>query len=226
MSANLRNGGADPGALADLVHRVAPHAVLVQELTPEQARALAAVMPAGELAPARDHQGMGIALRMPGTVRRLPLPGRDALLTELAPDGLPRVELVNVHLIAPHVLPLWRTLTTRRGQVRGLLRHLGQGPRRARVLMGDLNATPVWPAYRRLVPRLTDAAVAAARGNGHRPQRTWGPWPGAPGLFRIDHALVSGLTVLALQVLDLPGSDHRAVVVDVGPPGPGVGDPG
>jgi endonuclease/exonuclease/phosphatase family metal-dependent hydrolase len=216
MSANLRNGGADPAALAELVRRVAPDAVLVQELTPEQAKALASVMPAGQLVPARDHHGMGIALRAPGAVRRLRLPGRDALVTELVLDGLPRVEAVNVHLTAPHVLPAWRTLAHRRGQVRGLLRHLGESPSRARVLMGDLNATPVWPAYRRLVARLADAAEAAAHGNGHRPQATWGPWPGAPRLFRIDHALVSGLTVLALQVLPLPGSDHSAVVVDVG----------
>ena len=32
MTANLRNGGTGPAALADLVHRVAPDAVLVQEL--------------------------------------------------------------------------------------------------------------------------------------------------------------------------------------------------
>lgn len=218
MSANLRNGGAEPAALADLVRRVAPDAVLVQEITPEQAKALAGVMPAGQLTPARDHQGMGIALRAPGTVRRLRLPGRDALLTDLALDGLPRVELVNVHLTAPHVQPTWRTLAHRRGQVRGLVRHLSAGGLRARVLMGDLNATTVWPAYRRLVARLGDAAVAAALGNGHRPQATWGPWSGAPRLLRIDHALVSGVSVLALQVLPLPGSDHSAVVVDVGLP--------
>ena len=41
LTANLANGAADPGAFADLVEAAEPDVVLVQELAPEQAEALA-----------------------------------------------------------------------------------------------------------------------------------------------------------------------------------------
>ena len=86
------------------------------------------------------------------------------------------------------------------------------------MLVGDLNATPVWPVYRHLAARLTDAAVAASRRHGRPTQRTWGPWPGSPRLFRIDHALVHGVAVDDVRVLPLPGGDHCALVVDLAVP--------
>jgi endonuclease/exonuclease/phosphatase family metal-dependent hydrolase len=76
LTANLANGAADPSAFADLVEAAEPDVVAVQELAPEQAEALARVLPFGKLEPARDHHGMGIALRAPGSVRRLSLPYR------------------------------------------------------------------------------------------------------------------------------------------------------
>jgi endonuclease/exonuclease/phosphatase family metal-dependent hydrolase len=86
------------------------------------------------------------------------------------------------------------------------------------VLVGDLNATPLWPVYRRLALHLTDAAVAAARHHGRPVQRTWGPWPKAPRLLRIDHALVHGVAVADFQVMPLAGGDHSAIVVDIAAP--------
>jgi endonuclease/exonuclease/phosphatase family metal-dependent hydrolase len=190
----------------------------VQELGRSQARALRKVLPHGVLEPADDYFGMGIALRQPGQVRRLPLPYRDGRVAEIALNGNGadgHVEIINVHVQAPHSLRSWSAYRNRRGQLRGLERHLDARPEQRRVVVGDLNATPKWPWYRRVSERLVDAAVAAAEQNSHRPQATWGPWPGSPRLLRIDHALVHRLAVEDFRIMPIVGSDHSAIVVDL-----------
>jgi endonuclease/exonuclease/phosphatase (EEP) superfamily protein YafD len=217
ISANLRYGRADPEAFADLVRREDAAVVAVQELGPRIAETLGALLPHGKLEPTPEGFGMGVALRRPAAVQRLPLPHRDARVVRLEPEDWPelreRVEILNVHISAPHtrVPHCWRD---RRGQVAGLEAYLAssQGPR---ALVGDFNATPLWPAYRRLVAWLDDAALLAARREGRAPARTWGPTPDAPRLLRIDHVLVDALAVRAFRVVALPGSDHSAVVVDL-----------
>ena len=217
VSANLWNGGADPAAFADFVASVAPDIVAVQELSPEQAEALASVMPHGRLEPRRDYCGMGIALRQPGVVRRLPMPHRDACVAILdSLDSGEPVEIVNIHIVAPHFSVPWTTARVRRGQLRRLETHMDATPERRRVVVGDFNATPLWPVYRRLAARLTDAAAEVARRHGRRAPRTWGPTPGAPRLLRIDHAFVSRrLAIEAVHTVPVPGADHNALVVDL-----------
>ena len=83
-------------------------------------------------------------------------------------------------------------------------------------MIGDFNATPNWPLYRRLATRIADAAGLDADRRGVRPSRTWGPFPAGPRLFRIDHAFVRRTEVEGFRVVRIPGSDHSAVVVDVG----------
>jgi endonuclease/exonuclease/phosphatase family metal-dependent hydrolase len=215
ITANLANGGAEAEAFACRVAELEPDVVAVQELVPEQAAALARVMPFGTLQPRRDFMGMGVALRRPAPVRVVELPRRSAWVVDLTVTGGQPVEVINAHILAPHIMPTWRTLAIRRGQTRALLAYLDSAPARPRVLVGDLNSTPTWPIYRHLAGRLTDAVVEAARANGGRPHRTWAPWPGGPRLFRIDHCFTSGLRVIGAQVIDLTGSDHAALVVDL-----------
>jgi endonuclease/exonuclease/phosphatase (EEP) superfamily protein YafD len=218
LSANLANGRAEPEAFAGLVEALAPDVVVVQELAPPQADALAGVMAFGKLEPAWNHHGMGIALRDAGSVQWIQLPYRSALVAEIpGVDGVEPIEVVNLHLAAPHVQPLPRRLRERRDQVRGILAYLDAVPRRRRILAGDLNATPLWPAYRRLRDRFDDAAVQAAQRLGRRPDRTWGPWPGSIRMLRIDHVLVRGLVASAARTLALPGSDHSALMADLRP---------
>lgn len=218
MTANLWWRKADPEALAKTLEAVEPDVLAVQELGHEQAEAIASVLPHGHLEPRLDYEGMGIALRRPADVRPLSLHRRDGRVARLAPElwpGLDReVEVVNVHVLAPHAFPFWRTLPTRRGQVHGLSRWLDDHPHAARVLCGDLNATPLWPAYRRVAERLTDVVHHHAARSGARAPRTWGPWHGAPRLLRIDHVFASGGQVLDVRHVPIAGSDHTAVVVD------------
>ena len=215
LSANLANGKADASAFADLVEAVEPDVVTVQELVPIQAEALARVLPFGKLEPQVDHHGMGIALRAPGSVRRLELQYRSGFVAEvLRPDEEP-IEILNIHLAAPHMFPVIPRILDRGAQIRRILAHLDASPGRRRVLVGDLNATPSWPAYRRLRGRFDDAAEQAARRVGGEPGRTWGPWSGSPRLLRIDHVLVQGLVGTGSRVLPLRGSDHSALVADL-----------
>ena len=218
LSANLANGRADAEAFADLVEATEPDVVAVQELSPLQAEALARVLPFGKLEPERDHHGMGIALRAPGSVRPLRLPYRSAFVAEVTgPEDDEPVEILNLHLAAPHVRPFVQRVRDRRGQLRQVIAHLDATPRRRRVLAGDLNATPLWPAYRHLRSRFDDAAAEAARRIGRRPGRTWGPWAGSIRLLRIDHVLVRGLVASGSHVLPLRGSDHSALLAELVP---------
>jgi endonuclease/exonuclease/phosphatase family metal-dependent hydrolase len=220
LSGNLLNGRADPEALCDLTRSLNVDVAAFQELAPEQAEAISDVLPFGALYPRRDHHGMGIALRWPASQDRVKLPLRDALIARLCPEtwsGLSQpLDVVGVHVTAPQVWPFWRTVSQRRGQLRGLQEHLDSQTERRTVLIGDFNATPNWPLYRGIVCRVPDAALLAAQRRGTRPVRTWGPWPAGPRLFRIDHAFVRQTEVEAFRVVRIPGTDHSAVVIDVG----------
>lgn len=219
LSANLKNGGADPETFAGLVEASGADVVACQELSPAQAEALARLLPHGRLEPDLHHRGMGIALRRPAELGLLPLPYRNAWVASLKPDhwsGLAEeVEIVNVHLSAPTQHPVWVQPLRRARQVRGLLAHLAGAPARRRLLVGDFNATPAWPAYRRLARELDDLAAAHARARGRRPARTWRRWDVGPRLLRIDHCFGRGLAASDVRVLEIPGSDHCAVVVDL-----------
>jgi len=209
VSANLRNGGADADGFGQLVERVEPDVVAVQELGFAQANVVARLLPFGKLDPARNHKGMGIALRHPGSVRYVPLRYRGLYIAEVDPG----IEILNAHIAAPHTPPIRQALARRREQLAGILWYLDTSSAARRVLVGDLNSTPAWPVYRRLCRRFRDAAIEVAERGRRRPRATWG-WTGRR-LLRIDHALVDGLSVRDFQVLRIPGSDHSGLVVDL-----------
>ena len=230
LSANLWNGRGEPQAFADLVVSTGADVVAVQECASDQAEALMDVMPYGLIHPSDDHNGMGIVLKRPCEVEVLELPYRALYRAKLAPDawpGLSRVaEVMNMHFAAPHTVSPIPGLFHRPGQMKQMRRHLGltgrseagQGGEEVpqRIVVGDFNATPLWPLYWRMASQFTDAALAVARQSGRRTQRTWGPGFGAPRLLRIDHGFVTnGMRVDEFQVVPVRGSDHSAIVMDV-----------
>ena len=83
------------------------------------------------------------------------------------------------------------------------------------MVLGDLNAAPGWPSYRRLRRHLDDAAAVIADRNRSRPERTWSLRPGGRPLMRIDHILVNGVAVHDVATVWVKGSDHRALVAEV-----------
>jgi vancomycin resistance protein VanJ len=222
LTANLYHDRADPDTLAAQLETLGVDVACLQELGSRQAAAIARVLPHGKLEPGahpRDHDGMGIAARRPLAVTRLALPRRDARLATLAAPDWPELpsalELVNLHVQAPHAFPQWRALAARRAQLAALAPHLDASPDRPRLVCGDLNATPLWPVYRALAARLADLVLEHAALRGERPRRTWGPWPAGPRLLRIDHVLGRGVAAANVQIVPIRGSDHSAVLVDV-----------
>src|SRR5262249_56012990 len=120
--------------------------------------------------------GGGIVLGAAGRVRALRLPYRSAFVTDVAvPDDGEAVEILNVHLSAPHIPPFGRRIRQRRGQLREIFAHLDATPRRWRVLVGDPNATPHLPAYPRPPAPLPAAALPAPPPLGRAPRRPRGP---------------------------------------------------
>ncbi len=218
LTANLLNGRGDGALLARIVEEQRVDVLACQELAPDQAAVLSAALPHGKLEPQTDHDGMGLALRHPGEVSRLPLRHRDARVATLRPGDWPSLaeplEVVNVHLQAPHTPTPWTAFGRRRDQVAALDHYRRTEGAGRRILLGDFNATPSWPAYRRLATDLDDAARSHADREGDRPPRTWGPLPGWPRLLRIDHVLVPGFTVHRTRTFDV-GSDHDALLVEI-----------
>jgi endonuclease/exonuclease/phosphatase family metal-dependent hydrolase len=223
LTANLFSGRADPSALVDLVEALEADVVCVQELGPRLAGPLSRVRPGGHLGPNDFDRGLGIACRHDAEVRQIPLPKRDGWVARLSPTSWPQIaepiEIVNVHIMAPHTYPYFPRTHTRKGQLAALLRFLDMDRNVPRAILGDFNASPIWPVYRRMAERLTDSVVAHGRGgSGAKP--TWPHLPaiGLRGLFRIDHCFLSKLDVRDVQVVSVPGSDHLALCVDVSMP--------
>lgn len=219
LSANLWNGGADAEGFAELAVRLGADIVATQELSFEQAEALSAVYPYGELEPRDDYMGMGLVLRHPAKVGRLSMPFRDGQRVEIHPGDWPQleaaIEVINVHLAAPTLWPPPQGFFERVRQLPALLDHLGSAPATRRVVIGDFNSTPAWPAYWRIRRHLVDAAREVARREGRLPRRTWGPTPGAPRMLRIDHAFTQDVAATRFEVHAVPGGDHSAILVEL-----------
>jgi endonuclease/exonuclease/phosphatase family metal-dependent hydrolase len=220
FSGNLMNGRADPEAFVALVRHSGADVVVVQELSPEQARVLGSVFSHCHLEPARDFTGMGIAVRYPAEFDRVPLAFRDARIARLEPAHWPTLtaalEIVNVHIASPAWgTQAWSRFVQRRVQGRGLLEYLDRTRGQTRAVLGDFNATPAWPLYRMFAGCLEDLALTHARNRDAKPARTWARWVGGPPLLRIDHCFGSGVRVDDFQVVAIRGSDHSGLVVDL-----------
>ena len=229
LTANLESGGADPAALEALLRRHAPDVACLKELGPAQAEAVTSVLPHGRLEPALDHCGMGIALHRDVEVGRIAMPYRAARVVRLEPGEWPTledtVEIVNLHVMAPTKFPYWEQPATRSAQVQGLLAHVRASDVERRVLVGDLNATPVWPVYREIARHFEDAAHSHARLEGRRPARTWPAWSWLREyrLLRIDHCFTQAVQISRVERLSVPGSDHDALCIDVAADPTGLG---
>ena len=211
LQANLKVGAADPDALVRIVRRTHADLLATEELTTgEQQRLLAAGL--GRLLPYRFTKplpdgggGLGLWSRYPlGAGRDVPgfwlgvvsahvrLPGGEATF-------------VGVHLTPPYPYPIGRW----RHEIARLHRVL---PATGRVVAaGDFNATTDHAQFRDLLEHGYDDAAERA-GAGYLPTYPDDRWYGP--VIGIDHVLVrGGVGVRRADTVELPGSDHRALLV-------------
>lgn len=212
LTANLWAHHSEPEGLARVLREVDPDLLAVQELQQANADVIARRYAHHGLAPHHDTLGNGVASRYPTTISRLPLRYRSGWSMRLEPaewHGIAQpVELINLHLANPVGWPWSTSVKNRRYQVDATFDHVDRTPM-ARVLVGDFNASPMWPAYRRLADRFTDAAVAT-----NTAERTWRFHGRTPPLLRIDHAFGHGVTFIHTEPIEIPGADHLGLVVD------------
>ena len=212
LTINLFNGLADPEALAAVLRTSAPDLVVAQEMGPDDAAVLTAAFPYGMLVPALDHSGRGLVGRAPLDVDEIDIGGRPALAAKLTDEAwrlAEPAEVLGVHLMNPVGRPIAQTNRLRRQQLQRLGRYVTANPM-PRAIVGDMNASPAWPAYRQLTQLGTDAARAVGSA-----RRTWAPRWWMPRLLRIDHAFVTGMTPRRTQIVKVRGADHSGLVVDL-----------
>ncbi|HEX6220977.1 MAG TPA: endonuclease/exonuclease/phosphatase family protein [Acidimicrobiia bacterium] len=209
MTSNLLHERVDIAHFATVLDEYAPDVVVTQELGPGSAEVLAVRYPNHELHPSLDFTGRGIASRFHTDFGSIDMPGRDGTSAHFEVDGAP-VRLAGIHLLNPIHFPWWVTARARGLQLDGLFAWIGEGEEPL-LVAGDVNASPRWPAYRRLAERLTDLVLE------HDPaaERTWSWRPGWPRLLRIDHVFGSGFGATEVSVVEIRGTDHAALIVDL-----------
>jgi endonuclease/exonuclease/phosphatase (EEP) superfamily protein YafD len=213
MTANLLHQRSNASDFARVLAEHDPDVVVTQELGPAAADILAAAYPHHRLRPALDFTGRGIATRLSAEFGDIDMPGRDGTSAILDVGGVD-VWLAGVHLLNPIHFPWWVSARERGRQLEGLFEWMGRSPGPT-VVAGDFNASPRWPAYRRVAARLTDLVADWAAESGSDLDRTWAWRPGWPRLLRIDHVFGNGVRATAVEVDTIMGTDHNPVVVDL-----------
>lgn len=211
MTSNLLTGIADAQAIVQEVRQRKIDILAMQELTPEMVRdleraSLNQVLPNRVFLDEPGGSGSGIASRFPLSQRNLTPPG--TLQQAGALVNLPGrdIEVVSVHPLPPVVTAgpeAWQR------ELAGLPAPDSTGA--IRVLAGDFNATLDHVGLTRLLNKgYVDAADQVGKGLIHTWPSKSGVWPPP---VTIDHVLVDAKCLVdTVDVFDVPGSDHRAVV--------------
>lgn len=225
VSYNTFVGAPDAGHVLRLVEETAPDVILLQEVFAPREEALLAAL--GETYPHHRvdrTEGVGavMVLSRHPIARVTPVldaseRSRGTSVIRLEVEGR-ALEVASLHLISPCpecgpslVERLEVEDSVRRAEIQAVLDQLD--PTVPAIIGGDLNSGDRSGPYRRLVDAgFTDPQRDVGTGMGF----TWpaqGRW--LPPVVRVDWVLVRGLDAAAADVHRAPGSDHRAVVVDL-----------
>jgi endonuclease/exonuclease/phosphatase (EEP) superfamily protein YafD len=214
MASNLFLGRGDVKTVVELVRRHDVDVLNLVEMTPEIAEELGRaglfdLLPHRVFQPNEAGRGSGVASRHPLT----PL---DLVGPTLLQHPSARVDLdgAAIEVVAAHPVPPTGSPDAWRADLASLPAAPPDGP--IRIVAGDFNGTLDHGAFRRVL-RSGYRDAGARRGAGLR--HTWptiGRWPPVT----IDHVLVDRRAgVVSYRVLDVPGSDHRAVLAELVLPG-------
>ncbi|MFV1963161.1 MAG: endonuclease/exonuclease/phosphatase family protein [Acidimicrobiia bacterium] len=213
LSANLLVDRADAADLRRVIAEADPDVVVTQEMGTRSASVIRETHCHGHLDPRGDLFGMGIASKYPVVVEPLALDERPGWVARLEPDAWPNLkqplDVLDVHLVNPVDRPWSVSRDTRRRQIAQIRAFLDERDA-ASVIVGDMNASQLWPEYRLLAELGIDVAVAT-----NTTRRTWAPMTWGPRLLRIDHAFVAGAQPVATSVARIRDTDHCALIVDI-----------
>lgn len=212
MVLNVNTENTQHDRVLDEIRRIKPDVLLLMEVDTRWLHALRELsnsLPHTVLAPREDN--FGIAL-----FSRHPLAG--AGVVELGEAGVPSIVTTaevgdrRLLIVGSHPLPPGSPENTRlRNAQLDKLAGAVVGQKLAAIVMGDLNATPWSPHFRKL--ELSASLRDTSRGAGWRP--TWPTWF-PPLWIPLDHCLVSPELAVADRFIgDKVGSDHYPVVVDL-----------
>jgi endonuclease/exonuclease/phosphatase (EEP) superfamily protein YafD len=211
---NVDRGSADVPALAAVLRERRPDVLVLPEAGEPFRERLAAAIPelgyrSWSSVPPTEPDALGTTIFAGpslGDVRATPVPARFPWV-ELTGGALGPTRLLGAHLASPvpGLIDVWP------GELASLARWCAPGAGPA-VVVGDLNATADLRAYRAGTAGCTDAGDAAGKG-------LLATWPaGVPRWLgaQLDHVLVGGgAGVDGFDVVEVPGTDHRGVLVTV-----------
>jgi endonuclease/exonuclease/phosphatase (EEP) superfamily protein YafD len=212
-SLNLWWQNREVDAVADLLGTVEADVIVFIEYTREhqsvmESASFARDFPYRTERTARGAAGIGVWSRLPIDDHGQLDTFNDSIdLDVRGPDGVVRV--VAMHLPTPIAdFDAWQDELSE-------LAVIGRGAEDPTLLIGDLNSTYWHPGFRRVLDAgFVDAHQAAGAGFSTSWPTDW--W--VPPYVRLDHALTAGgLVSTDVDDLDVPGSDHRGLVVTVAP---------
>ncbi|MGD9780846.1 MAG: endonuclease/exonuclease/phosphatase family protein [Kiritimatiellia bacterium] len=209
MNVNCQRG--DPAAVRAAISNARPDLLVLEEISPRWLEELAPALesyPHRQVAARYDNFGIGLFSRHPldsARVEPFGIVDVPSVFAELRLEGL------RLTLIATHPMPPGGALLAaeRDRQLEWLAGEIAvlSGPV---LLLGDLNASPWSPAYRRFLEN--SGLMDSAKGRSIRPT-----WPSFLPLLWIplDHALHSDeIAIHARSVGRNVGSDHLPLIVD------------
>jgi endonuclease/exonuclease/phosphatase family metal-dependent hydrolase len=220
LSCNLFSGRANADALTELIEKMSIDLVCAQELSVELAQSISALLPYGDMSHDQIHRGNGIASRYPVATDRIRMPKRDGWVARLSPRNWQKlpcpIEVVNVHISGPHLWPYFPRLVRRKAQLEALLEDSERRTGTPHAIFGDFNSSPIWPVYKKMSARFVDGARESGISElGFKGTWPYLPWLGIRGLLRIDHCFLWKLSAKRARILEIPGSDHLGLLVDI-----------
>lgn len=223
LSSNIQKGEAHAAAFIDLAADSAD-IITMSELTAEAAArfrdgGLRKTFPYSILIPRPGAGGMGLWSRYP--LMGLPASkyGSNFIAARVRVPGVPDDPLVaSVHLMSPlaggaNTFEGWdHRITAAKSEFADYAETAGPA---AVIIAGDFNATPDMRQFRDLLDVGYRDAVNQT-GAGFSP--TYSPHPAIPPLITIDHVLTRNSAAQSIHTVDIPGSDHRALLATVAVP--------
>lgn len=218
VSANLREGEADPGLLVSSAREQAD-VLSLQELTPGEVHRLSAAgldttFPYRWLDARDGASGVGVWSRFPmRTTKRIGGYLMASVSAQLQVPGMSKEPTVLVvHIPGPWPQPIddWRH--DLRQLPHTLLEEAEVAGSGAVVVAADLNSTNDMRPFRALLRNgYRDAAEQSGAGIVPTYPADWH----LPPFLAVDHILTRSCTATSVRTMMLPGSDHRALVATV-----------